>query len=901
MEEIYITDLVEEHLLQKVQNSFSKLTGVASLITDINGVAVTKGTLFSDFCGKYTRKNEMGRERCEQCNRIGLQSSLLNGKPAVFQCHAGVYEIAFPILLYGDVIGCIFAGQVLKEEPNKDLVISVARDLGINPEAYWEAAKKLPVISQERMEILSDVLRDTADLISSIAREKYLAKVASKEVERAAQMKTDFLANMSHEIRTPMNAVIGLAEVAMREELSPVARDCLAQIKSSGNALLNIINDILDFSKIESGKMNIVPVEYEPLSLFHDTINIVMTRLKDKNVELLLSVNPNLPAGLYGDNLRVRQVLINIANNAAKFTKRGKVAIVVDYTPLDETHIDLQISVQDTGIGIKEEDLSSLFQSFQQVDSKRNRNVEGTGLGLAITKQLLSLMGGEIGVTSVYEKGSNFYFHLPQEVTDPSPCLQVKDAEKKAAIGYLSNAHLAREFYSDTDRLKVLSAALPALDRLECSLEVYHDKFLGKKLFFFVDEFYYDEEMKKVVDSYPEITFILLTGFYSTRKSNKPNLRVVCKPLSTMHIAMALNDKNVHVGEVKESFEFDFQAPTAEILIVDDNEINLTVAEGLLEPLKMKITKATSGKMALDLIAKNKYDIIFMDHMMPEMDGVDTTRIIRRLHPSYNDTPIIALTANAVGDVKNMFIQEGMNDFVAKPIEIRTIVKTIKKWLPKDKIVKSNATVIEEPGAGSSEIIVGDLDTAMAIQLLGNEKLFWYILEEYYNKIEEKSVKIKEFELRGDVKNYTIEVHALKSSSKQIGAVKLSEMAARLEQAGNAQDIKTIALETDAMLQKYTDYIDVLKPYFEKGEKEFKMATEEKTGIDTEDLLLLFDRMLAAVDELDLDRMEELMVEMEKYSYPEEQLPLFQELQVAVGNIDVDSCTELLEKWKNLL
>ena len=900
MQDVHLTELVDVEMLQRIQDSFSKMTGMAALTTDADGKPVTEGSNFTDYCMKYTRKSKKGCARCEQCDKFGAEVTLKTGKSTTYMCHSGLIDFAAPIVADGQLVGCFIGGQALTEKPKKEFIRAIAKDLDIDFEEYWEALGRVPIMGAEQIESASEFLFTTASVLSDIAYGKYMALEANKEVERAANMKSDFLANMSHEIRTPMNAVIGMAEMALREELTPAAREYISQIKSSGSALLNIINDILDFSKIDSGNLDIQPEEYEPLSLFHDVANIVMTRLRDKNVELLVKINPTFPSVLLGDDLRVRQILINLANNAVKFTHQGHVDIIVDYKKLDEENIEMLVSVKDTGIGIKESDLDNIFQSFQQVDSKRNRNIEGTGLGLAITQQLLLLMGGEIQVSSVYEKGSTFSFVLPQRVVDMQPAIQVKNPESLAVIGYFHHSFFAKQFFADTNSMGVYAMALTTPDRLENLLNENQQDICGKRLYLFMEDEDYDEQLEDSLLAHPEITEVVLTGFDSNKKSEQSNLQIIRKPFSTLNIAMALNNESLHFGDSVEQFEFEFIAPEAEVLIVDDNEINLTVAKGLLEPLKMQIEAATSGKMALDFIEKHKFDLILMDHMMPEIDGVETTRIIRRLHPEYDDVPIIALTANATKGAKDMFLSEGMNDFVAKPIEMKTIVSKIAKWLPDEKIHKGHFGTSNEKASDSadnpSKMAIGDLDTDTARKLLGSDSLFWNILKEYYKVIPAKSNLIKELEQKEDWKAYTIEVHALKSASRQIGAMKLSEMAARLEKAGNENDIPTIQKYTDSMLQKYEGYLNILKPFCEEKEE-----ANQKDSISREQLLMLFENMLMAIDELDMDCMEDVISEMNRYSYSEKQSSYFDELKIAVTNIDVERCGEIMDIWKKEL
>ncbi len=279
----------------------------------------------------------------------------------------------------------------------------------------------VPVIEKNKLENAALFLYTLTSALSSIAYHKYIMKEANIEIEKAANMKSDFLANTSHELRTPMNAVIGMAEMALREEMSPTAKNYLNQIKAAGKSLLTIINDILDFSKIESGKMDIVAGEYDPASLIYDVATIISTRIDRDDVEFVLDINPNIPRMLCGDMVRIKQIITNLANNAAKFTKVGQICLKYDYETVSADTINLLFSVSDTGIGIKPEDIGKLFKSFQQIDSKRNRNIEGTGLGLAISKQLVNLMNGDISAESVYGEGSTFSFSIPQKVVDADP------------------------------------------------------------------------------------------------------------------------------------------------------------------------------------------------------------------------------------------------------------------------------------------------------------------------------------------------------------------------------------------------------------------------------------------------------------------------------------------------
>lgn len=310
----------------------------------------------------------------------------------------------------------------------------------------------------------------------------------------------------------------------------------------------------------------------------------------------------------------------------------------------------------------------------------------------------------------------------------------------------------------------------------------------------------------------------------------------------------------------------------------------------------MHVDTALSGKIALDKIALKHYDLIFMDHMMPELDGVETTHIIRRFHEDYDDVPIIALTANAVSGTRAMFLREGLDDFVPKPIELRFLISTLKHWLPNEKIMK----VSQRRKAGKEQeqkhiLKIEGLDVEAALQLLGNEKLYWLVLKDYYHLISKKAELIDRYEKNEDWHNYTIEVHALKSASRQIGAITLSDMAAALEQAGNENDGETIHAQTPCLLEKYMEYSRILQPYFPEEVRN----DQDKAEAGDEVLPSLFRKLRKALDDLDLNEMEEALQDMKQYRYEGWQRELFERLLTAVDDIDVDACEAILQEWEN--
>ena len=593
-----------------------------------------------------------------------------------------------------------------------------------------------------------------------------------------------FLANMSHEIRTPINAILGMDAMILRESNDSQIKEYALDIQNASQSLLSLINDILDFSKIESGKMELVPAEYDFSSMVHDIMNMITMKAEKKDLSMKLLVDEDLPSRLLGDDVRIRQILVNLLNNAVKYTNEGGVTFQITGA-VDDDIVRLRFDVVDTGIGIKEEDISKLFAEYERITDNKNRYVEGTGLGMSITTHLLDMMDSKLQVESEYGKGSRFYFYLEQKIIDRDPIGDLQQRIREQATEF--------------------------------------------------------------------------------------------------------------------SYEVAFQAPKASILVVDDNSINRKVFMNLVKETKIEVEEASGGVPCLEMVARKKYDIIFLDHMMPDLDGISVLRKMREWEEySCKNTPVVALTANAITGAREMYLEEGFDSFLSKPVNPDKLEHMLKELLPEDKIVYGNRNKAEEKKGEVEELPeIEGLDFDYALLRAKNSSMLKDTIVDFYKMIDSDGNALENHYqgiLQGEAeawKLYRVKVHAMKSSAAMIGATTMSGVAKMLEQAAADKKFDIIQSVTPVFLAEWRQYKELLRVMLPEE--------EEKIAPDYPVIQENITQLEEAMEEMDLEQIDEIMEKLLVYQYPEAFMEYISELEEGVTNLDGEQVKKSLETIRNLI
>ena len=644
------------------------------------------------------------------------------------------------------ILDTVYEKEKVSNKPIDYMLEGEIRNLSLTTSYIHNDGEKSVVVVIEDVTELNE-LRDAQTALNKISELNREYEKAKDEAIRANEAKSLFLSNMSHEIRTPINAVLGMNEMILRECSDKQLLSYAANIQSSGKTLLFLINDILDMSKIESGKMEIVRVEYEPENLIMDLWNVIFLRAQEKGLDISFTLDETLPRIMFGDDVRIKQIVTNLLTNAVKYTPQGGIAMHVAYERRGEGQIALIISVKDTGMGIRKEDMGKLFESFQRLDEEKNRNIEGTGLGMNITMSLLKLMDGEMKVESEYGQGPEFTVTIPQRIVCDEP------------VG----------------------------------------------------------------------------NFEAIRKRREQNL-----------------------AQKQQTFE----APEASVLVVDDNSMNLTVFKSLLKRTKMRITTADSGSRCLELVQKERYHIIFMDHMMPEMDGIETLHEIRKLSDSPNiDTPVIVLTANALSGAREGYLKEGFADFLTKPIDGDLLEQTTEKYLPKELVIRAKVDRRQSKGESVKTDHEKYLQYGIFIEnglshAKGDAEMYLELVRMFIRE-REKQEELNRFRSEQNMKDYAIRVHGLKGNARTLGAEQLADIAFEHEKQSKADNVEYVNRHFAQLLEIWESTLEGFEKYVEEQGGDEDDCYGAADGIAGETLQLSesdFEKAAAYLEEFETDR-----------------------------------------------
>ena len=769
--------------------------------------------------------------------------------------------------------------QRLTETPDSTVTRRMTNDIGVRAVVIcrkiyngWVLAIATPVSSYYYDVKFMAVTLSILGFIFMISFSLILVRLSLLKArsDEQNQGKSSFLARMSHEIRTPMNSILGMAELLRRKTVSREIQEYIEIIHQSGDNLLAIINDILDFSKIESGRLQIQNRDYQIASVINDMINMMRPKIAEKSLDFFVNVDSAIPVGLFGDDMRLRQILTNLLSNAVKYTSKGFVSLDIKMKRTEGNTMRLICTVSDSGSGIKFEDRVRLFHEFFRIDDKINQGIEGTGLGLVITRALCRAMGGDVSVSSEYGKGSAFKVYVTQEIKNEEPMAVVNNPETKKVLFHDWRPQYVQSISNSLASLGVSYKCCHEFKEFIQDLE--HGSF---DYAFVTSKYAMDCIFVLGIRTTPlQLVIMVEPGEISIYQ----DVANIMMPAYSIPIANVLNNESSD-SLYNDKLRIRFTAPSAKVLIVDDISTNLRVAKELMAPYNMNIHTCMSGSEALSLVQGNHYDIVFMDHMMPGMDGIEATAFIRSLETGdgyYRNLPVIMLTANAVSGQREMFLENDINDFLAKPVDIQKLNDILQEWLPREKRIETVQDGHEDTKPETNELpVIEGLDIELGLRNCGgNLSVYFSILNDFCNDAETRMEQISESFVSKDIQLYTTLVHALKGAARGVGAMETGEDAFWLERTAGIGDFEIINDKNNALKENMRVLLGNIKGALKKYEADNCEKTASITDLKLDDLKkALSDMDIEAVNKMLLDytslvlhgKVKEIITEIEQH------------------------------------
>ena len=690
------------------------------------------------------------------------------------------------------------------------------------------------------------------------------------------------LSNMSHEIRTPMNAIMGLTEMLFSRTKDIEQKEYINAIRIASKNLLMVINNLTDYEEMVNHGTTVNNGEFDFSELVEEVIEIVRINVDEKNVRFLVDTNIDYPGKVIGDETKIKQILVHLLNNAVKFTNEGYIIFKV------RTHINkdntstVEVTISDTGIGMSKELMENIYNPFTQKDETYSRKAEGLGIGLTIAKEFLRLFGSELKVESREGEGTTFSFALTLECTKPGTMPAVKSAAEKNVAILVSDDKEAEFICNNLSQLSV------SYKKINGPGDLFVSGDDAKFTHLLCDYMHYMQI--RDINELAELNLkkVCLLGYYTEIRKEDDTL-FIRNPLYFKDLVLSLNaDRErglISNGIMERKSEASFSLPGVRILLVDDNAINLRVMAGLMKPYALTADIACSGEEAIRLIRRTKYDLVFMDHMMPGMDGAQAVKIIRDSEEAYFlKLPIIALTANVLPGVKELLLSAGMNDFLPKPVTIAELEAMLKKWIPQDKFKEAVETMSEADNQ-IDEVLLNfkHINVEQGLSYTGgNLEMYRAVLKDFAGATDKKKEQLKTFIDNDDISAFTIEVHSLKSTAKTLGAQTLSEMAQDLERMGHVRDYDGIKNKVGRLLDEITHVAEDLK--------EFRESLDEpgikKVPLNRDTAREALRDMFYAMDDFDYDKGMSLVKLLQSFELDEEASVICNNLYEAVDKVD---------------
>ncbi|MBQ7507362.1 MAG: response regulator [Lachnospiraceae bacterium] len=718
----------------------------------------------------------------------------------------------------------------------------------------------------------------------------------------------DFLTNVSHELRTPINAVTGITSVMLGSEDDPEKQQDLLSIQKAGDRLMGQIGDILDYSEIDTDRLILSEEEYQVSSIINDLVTELRVMEQTSMLDMIFDLDARVPQKLIGDGRRIKKILRHLLDNSMKFTREGGIYVRVESYAKDYG-VNLIIKVRDTGIGISGEEMARIIHGFYQSDSSRSRRAGGIGLGLPIVYGFVKAMGGFVQMDSRENEGTLVTISIPQKIADDKPSLVVKDIESLCNVCYLKTEKYevpeVRDFYDSMIKNLVKGLGLTvhrtgSADSFKAILDTYH----VTHVFTAKEEYLENPAMFETMD--PEIKVIIISDEPLDLRPGK-NYVLVRKPVFSLAVANTMNyGENVDESLALEGRRLVF--PGVKTLVVDDEDMNLFVANGIFKSYLMDVTTAISGMEAIRLCEQTDFDIIFLDHMMPEMDGVETLKLLKKEYEERKLPAFVALTANAVSGAREMFLREGFDEFVSKPVENLELERVMRKVLPSHFIRYAIADLNEEAFIMAARdqlagmtvdpirlLAAQGINTSEGINYCRGDRAFYVDLLRKFNSTAKKKIEeLKEDYEKKDWSDFRIRVHAIKSSARMVGADELSAMAFEQENAARDENEELIEQGFDDLILNYTAVSEMIGeailPHIEAEEGEL-------SPLDPEVFAEKLSEVISALGTFEGEKAERILSELSRYSYGETPISaILQDAMALIEDFDMTAAAEIIQK-----